>query len=282
MHGVRFPLSSEELEILSAFEYYKNINALSSALAKDSSVVSKKIKKLAEKVPVIEKVSGRWQITPIGRSINSLTRKFAIDLNASLPSSENLIQVLNKEFIGNKLALILVNVQKSFLDPIWGMSSTPHAQSTIIKILNKWRTTGNPIVYVKHTTEDRNHPFYINSEGCKIMEGLEPNKDDLVVHKSSASAFNDTNLGIDFTEMGINSIVLVGFTASECIDATAKQAKDLGFKSFVISDATATFQMPTNIDKKYTAHAIHDFTMTRLNKVFAEVIESEALFKYLK
>ncbi len=279
MKNIRFPLNSEQLELLAAFENSNSLKQLSDVLCKESSVISKRLKKISEVAPVIEKVSGKWIITPIGRNLNEITRDFAVKLSEALPSEPNLCQSIKESFHKETSVLMLVNTQKSFLDPFWGLSSTPEATENINLILKEWRKSKNRVIHVKHVSSDPNHPFYLDSEGSQIMEGLEPLPGEEVINKSSASAFTNTNLGFNLSKNEISSIVLTGFTASECVDATAKQASDLGFKNYVVSDATATFQMPGDLEKKYTSNDIHSFTMARLNKIFAEVVSSKFLIK---
>lgn len=277
MHTVRFPLNTDQLELLAAFEQSSSLQQLSDTLFKDSSVISKKLKKISEIAPVIKKVSGKWQITPVGRSINDISRSFAVKLSNALPAVSNISNLIREDFLQGKLVLMLVNTQKAFHDPIWGLSSTPQAAKNIQMVLDGWRKSDNKVIHVKHISDDVNHPFYIDNAGTEIMAGLEPLPSETVINKSSASAFTDTNLGVDLKSNEVNSIVLTGFTASECVDATAKQASDLGFKNYVVGDATATFQLPGDTEKKYSSSDIHSFTMARLNKIFADVIHTDFL-----
>jgi DNA-binding transcriptional LysR family regulator len=65
----RFPLSSDQCEILCALDACKSIGALAEFLKRDPSVVSRQLKKIAETAPVLEKIQGRWTITSIGHQV---------------------------------------------------------------------------------------------------------------------------------------------------------------------------------------------------------------------
>ena len=76
----RFPLSSDQLELLLAFESCESHQKLSEVMAKDPSVVSRNLQQLAEISPVIIKVKGRWQISPLGCQVNQQTSSFLSQL----------------------------------------------------------------------------------------------------------------------------------------------------------------------------------------------------------
>ncbi len=77
----RFPLSSDQCEILCALEACKTIGALADFLKRDPSVVSRQLKRIAETAPVLEKIQGRWTITPVGQEVILWTRNSSTALN---------------------------------------------------------------------------------------------------------------------------------------------------------------------------------------------------------
>ena len=95
----RFKFSTEELELLSAFEQLPSLEAVSNSLGKDPTVVSRMLKRIAEKSPVLEKVSGRWKITDTGRKLNSITKDLCNCQNAILEEEVILRIGSNREFI---------------------------------------------------------------------------------------------------------------------------------------------------------------------------------------
>lgn len=73
----------------------------------------------------------------------------------------------------------------------------------------------------------------------------------------------------------ITSIVLAGFTANECIDATARDGSAKGFEIFVIGDATATFDLRDSSGKLVKAERIHKLTLLNLNAFYAKVVATD-------
>lgn len=62
------------------------------------------------------------------------------------------------------------------------------------------------------------------------------------------SAFIGTTLKRDLRIDGIDTLVIVGLTTNHCVSTTARMAGSLGFKTFVVSDATAAFDRAALLD----------------------------------
>ena len=69
-----------------------------------------------------------------------------------------------------------------------------------------------------------------------------------------ALANTGTNLEKQLKDAGINTIVLVGLTTDHCVSTTTRMGGNLGFRVFVISDATATFDRVGPGGKKHDFH----------------------------
>ena len=75
----------------------------------------------------------------------------------------------------------------------------------------------------------------------KVLKELEPQRGELVIHKSTRSAFSGTSLDHRMRMAGIDTVVVVGTATDVCVGSTARSAWDLGYKVILIDDATATF-----------------------------------------
>jgi biuret amidohydrolase len=79
-----------------------------------------------------------------------------------------------------------------------------------------------------------------------ILEELAPRDGELVINKTSRSAFNSTAIERVLRNLGIESLVVVGVTTSSCVDTTARDAADRGFLVAIVEDATAELDEPSH------------------------------------
>lgn len=54
-------------------------------------------------------------------------------------------------------------------------------------------------------------------------------------------------------------------------------AGNLGFETYLVSDATAAFELTGHDGRKYSAQEIHDVTIATLNSEFATVVKTNEL-----
>lgn len=74
-----------------------------------------------------------------------------------------------------------------------------------------------------------------------VVDELSPERNELVINKTTASAFNSTGFDGVLRKMGIESLIFAGVLTNSCVVATATDAADRWYKCIVAEDATATF-----------------------------------------
>jgi nicotinamidase-related amidase len=72
-----------------------------------------------------------------------------------------------------------------------------------------------------------------------IIPELVPVSGELIINKTSRSAFNSTAIERVLRNLGMQSLIVAGVTTSSCVDTTARDAADRGFQTVVVEDATA-------------------------------------------
>ena len=80
----------------------------------------------------------------------------------------------------------------------------------------------------------------------RILEELEPRDDEIVLNKTSRGAFNSTAIERVLLNLGVEALVVVGVSTSSCIETTARDAADRGFKVAIVEDATAELDEPSH------------------------------------
>lgn len=273
MSRLKFGLTSDQLELLLAFEGAQGLGHLAELMARDSSVVSRNLQRIAEDFPVLEKVKGRWQLTPLGLRINEQTKVF-LETHAQLLTAKN---KSTPKKLSERSALVIINAQNGLLDAVEDRNNS-EAEVNMARLLAHWRTKKWPVIHVKHVSSNPASAFFRGSSGCEFLEMVTPLPGETVVEKTKSSAFAGTDLAANLAQAECSRLVLIGFTANECIDATARDAASLEYETFVAGDAVATFDLREPSGKLIRADRIHRLTMANIHAFYAKVISSsEAL-----
>jgi nicotinamidase-related amidase len=181
-----------------------------------------------------------------------------------------------------KMALIIVDVQKAFDDEKWGERNNLNAEENISKILQLWREKGWSVIHIRHTSDDPSSVFYSKNEGFAIKEIVEPIDEEVILTKKVNSSFIGTNLEEFLKVNGIATVVITGLTTPHCVSTTARMSGNLGFATYLISDATAAFGMKDHNDTYYDAVTIHNISLATLHNEFATLLTTEQLINNFK
>ncbi len=77
--------------------------------------------------------------------------------------------------------------------------------------------------------------------GAKMIPGIEPGEDDIVLPKTSSGVFNSTNCTYVLRNLGVENVIVVGFLTDQCVDMAVRDGADLGFYMICASDGCATY-----------------------------------------
>jgi nicotinamidase-related amidase len=179
----------------------------------------------------------------------------------------------------NNNALIIVDVQEAFNDPKWGERNNVKAEENIGEILSAWRKKGWNVIHIQHKSENLSSVFHPNHEGFKIKEVAKPFEGEVVMTKTVNSSFIGTNLEEFLHASNIKTVVIVGLTTPHCVSTTTRMSGNLGFDTYLISDATAAFGMNDQNGNYYEPEIIHNTTLATLNEEFATIFTTEQLIK---
>jgi maleamate amidohydrolase len=187
---------------------------------------------------------------------------------------------------GAKPALVIVDVVEAYLDPASPLYAGPMAHAALqqnIRLKAAARKAGAPVVMtgVEFAPGGADGGvFYRKVPALKLFErgskygrfpaGLKPSKNDIVVIKQYASAFFGTSLASTLHAMGVDTVMLTGYSTSGCVRASGLDALQHGFIPFVIKDACAD-----------RAPGPHEANLFDLQAKYAEVVTTEEALAFL-
>ena len=186
------------------------------------------------------------------------------------------------EKLSQNTALIIIDVQKGFDEPVWGERNNLQAENNIARLLKAWREHRLPVFHIQHMPLSPTSPLNPNHPGNAIKDALQPCAGEPVIQKNVNSAFIGTDLEQQLRKIGCNSLVIVGLTTPHCVSTTTRMAGNLGFETYLVSDATAAFGLTGHDGRKYSAQEVHDVTLTTLSGEFATIVETNELLQAIE
>ena len=128
---------------------------------------------------------------------------------------------------------------------------------------------------MQHSSKNPQSTLYPNQAGWDFKDEVIPKMNEPIFHKSVNSAFIGTNLEDYLHEKSITSLVIVGLTTDHCVSTTTRMAANLGFKVFLVENATATFGKTGINGEAYKAQVIHSVNLASLHGEFCQVVKTE-------
>ena len=184
--------------------------------------------------------------------------------------------------LSSKSALILVDVQRGFAHPSWGERNNPRAEIQMARLLAAWRARGWPVLHVKHNSRNPSSPLHPSHDGNGFQDLVAPRPDETVIEKDVNSAFIGTNLESELRKRGATQLVLVGLTTPHCVSTTARMAGNLGFDTYVVSDATAAFEWRSHTGTRLMPEEVHFHALAALHGEFATVVTTSTIMEELE
>ena len=178
-----------------------------------------------------------------------------------------------------RAALLIIDVQVGFEDPVWGVRNNPRAEGSMARLLAFWRQTRRPVFHIRHDSLLPNSPLRPRQRGHAFKPEVAPFQGEPVIGKSVNSAFIGTTLEADLRRGLSSAVVLTGLTTNHCVSTTARMAANLGFQTFVVADATAAFGNKGMDGRMRSAKDVHDGALADLRGEFATIVETGDLIE---
>ncbi|MBW9205584.1 isochorismatase family protein [Mumia sp. zg.B17] len=179
---------------------------------------------------------------------------------------------------GERPAVVVVDVVTAYLDPESPLSDRggrfERAREAAAQVVHAARTGGVPVVFTEVRLMAggadgglfrRKVPalaaFEAGSPWAAFPDEPAPLRGEVVVSKQYASAFFGTSLASTLTAWGVDTVVVVGFSTSGCVRATAVDALQHGFRPIVAADACGD----RDVD-------VHEHNLFDLDAKYADVV----------
>lgn len=175
--------------------------------------------------------------------------------------------------------LVIIDMQKGMASPSAGPRNNPGAEGNVAALLNAWRKAGATVVHVRHLSRTPGSPFWPGQPGVEFQDRLAPLPGEHVVEKNVPDALVNTGLEKWLRVRGISSLVIVGVSTNNSVEATARTAGNLGFETQVVADATFAFDKIDYHGTNRTADEVHAMALANLDGEYATVTTTQRLLE---
>ncbi len=181
--------------------------------------------------------------------------------------------------LADNAALVIIDFQKGIDDPKWGRRNNPEAEARAALLLRAWRKTRRPVVHVQHLSHEPDSPYRSGQPGCDFKEALAPGEGEILVQKRTNNAFIDTGLEASLRDRGIDVVVIAGVLLHNSVDATVRMAGNLGFETWLVEDATASFDVVDLQGRHWPAEDVHALGLAHLSGEYALVVSTAGVLE---
>lgn len=183
--------------------------------------------------------------------------------------------------LGQDAALLVVDMQTGFDDPVWGPRNNLAAEANVAALLCAWRALSRPVIHVHHDSAEPASVLRHGAPGNAPKPEALPLAGERVYRKRVNNAFLGTGLEADLRALGVRRLAIVGLTTNHCVSTTARMAGNLGFGAFVLADATAAFARAHIDGRMRPAEEVHDAALSDLHGEFAQIVDTQAVLAAL-
>jgi nicotinamidase-related amidase len=169
-------------------------------------------------------------------------------------------------------ALILIDAQEEYRRGRLKLAGIGPAIAEAAQLLDLARHVGLPVFHIVQHGKPGSPIFDPEGPMVEILEALRPEPGEPVVVKSLPNAFAKTDLHERIAATGRRELIIAGFMTHMCISATARAALDLGYRSTVIANATATRDLPDPLGGAVAAEVVQRAALAMLADRFAIVV----------
>lgn len=111
----------------------------------------------------------------------------------------------------------------------------------------------------------------VGQRAHEILDELKPLEHELVLRKTTISGFKSTGLDGILRSLGVDHLIFAGVSTNQCVDATARDAAELGFKCVIVEDCCAAARQ-----------SYHEASLLNFRRFYGRVVMSQDAMKELR
>jgi nicotinamidase-related amidase len=175
-------------------------------------------------------------------------------------------------------ALVIIDIQNDYFPGgKMELEGADAAAAKAFAVLKKFRAEKMPVIHVRHLSTRPGATFFLpGTTGAEIHQAVKPQAGEAVIEKNFPNSFRATALEEKLKAAGVKELVVAGMMTHMCVDASVRQAADLGYKVTLVGDACAT-RAQSYGGENVPARQVHAAFLAALNGFYAKVIRGDEL-----
>ncbi len=187
---------------------------------------------------------------------------------------KTLVQIAGREAAPCRLgesALVMIDCQNTYTTGQMKLNGIEAALQEAARLLGRAREAGTPVIHVMHDG-GAGSLYDLRQEIGQIAEAVAPLGDETTVVKTLPNAFARTDLHDRLQGLGLKNLIVAGFMTHMCVSSTVRAGFDLGYRTTVVGNATATRDLPKPDGGVVAAQSLHEASLAGLSDLFAVVV----------
>jgi nicotinamidase-related amidase len=168
-------------------------------------------------------------------------------------------------------ALIMIDFQNTYRHGVLELDDVEPALTEAARLLARARAAGIPIIHIMHDA-GAGSPYDTGTETGQISDEVAPAVGEPIIVKRYPSSFRHTGLDARLRGTGRRDLILAGFMTHMCVNSTARDAFNLGYRPTVVASATATRELPGHDGVPVTAAALQAAGLATIGDLFGLVV----------
>ena len=168
--------------------------------------------------------------------------------------------------------LLLIDHQREYTEGKLRLTGIDAAVESIAALLERARRAGTPVVHVAQNGKPGGALFDPDGPMARFIDGIGPRDAEATVVKSLPNAFAGTTLDATLKATGRSDLIVAGFMTHMCVRATTGAALDLGYRTTVVAEATATRDLPDGSGGVIDAMTVKRVALAALGDRFTTVV----------
>jgi nicotinamidase-related amidase len=180
-------------------------------------------------------------------------------------------------------ALLIIDIQNDYFPGgAMALEGAEAAGQNAAKLLAAFRAKHLPVFHMQHLSVRPGATFFIpGTPGAEIHACVAPAANEKVIEKNYPNSFRETALETRLEAAGTRHLVIAGMMTQMCIDATVRQAFDLGYRVTLGADACATRDQSYG-GQTIPAAQVHGAFLAALNGLYAKVLPVDQIIQSLE